>query len=86
MRKKSTPQDFDDPQDDHLDSAGSPRRRFSNLPENYENDEYEGIDSYYTAEDYADDDGLEREPNLEEINPNLDEQDLAYDADEDEEF
>ncbi|MCS6982174.1 MAG: hypothetical protein N2110_07275 [Flavobacteriales bacterium] len=86
MRKKSTSKDFDEPQDDHSDSGGSPRRRFTNLPENYYEDEYEEIDSFYTAEDYLDDDGLEREPGLEEINPNLDEEDLAFDADEDEEF
>lgn len=85
MRKKSTPSQKDHLQDseNHGLTNSDTRRRFSNLPENYENDEYEGIDSIYTSDDDGMDD-LDREPELEELNPNVEEEDFDIPDDDDE--
>lgn len=85
MRKKSTQSQKDPLQDseNHGLNNSDTRRRFSNLPENYENDEYEGIDSIYTSDDDGMDD-LDREPELEELNPNVEEEDFDIPDDDDE--
>lgn len=87
MRKKSTrtPKDDLPGSDDSNLNQSSSKRRFSNLPENYENDEYEALDSLYFSADDDDLDDLDREPGLEELTPDVDEEDFDI-ADDDEEF
>ncbi|MCS6980159.1 MAG: hypothetical protein N2050_02285 [Flavobacteriales bacterium] len=88
MRKKSTPLKNSQLPDSDSDAPSPRPRKFSNLPDNYENDVYEGIDSVY-SQDLDSDEDMDREPDLEELKPDLDDDalDLADDDfDDDEDF
>lgn len=88
MRKKYTRNPKDDlpGNEDQIPNSGSSKRRFSNLPENYENDEYEALDSFYYSSDDEDLDDPDREPELEELRPDVDEEDFDIVDDDEDEF